>query len=405
MNNIYETPVYYATSSTGQVKTWSGHVKDCQSYSLVTTKFGLKGKKLQTQEKVVDEGKNIGRSNETSHFEQAVKELQSKENRKKDKGYTENSEAISTPILPMLALQFDKRKHNIKYPCYVQPKLDGVRMTCHLTEDNKVEMFSRKGKPFTFMPGLEKDLHHALTDLDKMVNRDNRFGLDKVREIGDIHKPCTSLYLDGELYSEELSFQALAGAVRRGENDPDVLEKIHFVVFDCFDTENLHVPFETRWKTVRQLNIGVTVGVYSNLKVINRGVIHKVLDEDEVREITANFIGDGYEGGIIRNLDGLYKLNHRSADLQKLKTFQDTEYRICGYKQGTGSEEGCVIWTCETDNGETFHVRPKGSLDQRKRWFNNGDEFIGSDLTVRYQELTIDGIPRFPVGVALRGYE
>jgi DNA ligase-1 len=32
-------------------------------------------------------------------------------------------------------------------------------------------------------------------------------------------------------------------------------------------------------------------------------------------------------------------------------------------------------------------------------------ELIGKRLTVRYQELTDGGVPRFPVGVAVRDYE
>jgi len=393
MNNDYQTPVLYATSSKGQIKTWLGNAKNMGAYTIVTTRFGLKGNSLQTQEKEVREGKNIGRSNETTHFEQAVKELQSKENRKRDKGYTDNSEAISTPILPMLALQFDKRKHNVNYPCFVQPKLDGVRMTCHLTENNEVEMFSRKGKPFTFMPGLEKELHHALVDLGKRLRR--MYMIENI----------SSLYFDGELYSEELTFQELAGAVRRGENEDDIIKKIHYVIFDYFDTENICLPFEERWESIWPIASQVVLEPYNHIKIIHNGVKCMALDEDEVREITANFIGNGYEGGIVRNKSGLYKLNHRSPDLQKLKTFQDREYPITGYKEGTNTEKGCVIWECETDNGERFHVRPKGTMGQRRQWFNNGDEFIGSDLTVRFQELTTDGIPRFPVGVALRGYE
>jgi len=37
--------------------------------------------------------------------------------------------------------------------------------------------------------------------------------------------------------------------------------------------------------------------------------------------------------------------------------------------------------------------------------FQNGSNYIGQQLTVRYQELTDDGVPRFPVGIAIRNYE
>ena len=51
-------------------------------------------------------------------------------------------------------------------------------------------------------------------------------------------------------------------------------------------------------------------------------------------------------------------------------------------------------------------ARPgRGTKEQRTGWFDNGDKWIGSLLTVRFQELTDDGIPRFPVGITIRNYE
>ena len=114
---------------------------------------------------------------------------------------------------------------------------------------------------------------------------------------------------------------------------------------------------------------------------------------------------NGYEGTIIRNKNGIYKLNHRSPDLQKYKTFLDDEYEIVSYRQGTGTDEGCVIWECVTKDKQIFSVRPRGSVSERQGYFQNGDKWIGSLLTIRYQELTDGGIPRFPVGITIRNYE
>jgi len=108
---------------------------------------------------------------------------------------------------------------------------------------------------------------------------------------------------------------------------------------------------------------------------------------------------------MVRNLKGAYRIGKRSADLQKVKTFLDGEYRIVDYTEGTGNEKGCVIWVCETPDGRQFRVRPRGTQEERKVLFRNGDDYIGKMLTVRYQELTDDGVPRFPVGIAIRDYE
>jgi DNA ligase-1 len=107
---------------------------------------------------------------------------------------------------------------------------------------------------------------------------------------------------------------------------------------------------------------------------------------------------------MIRSKEGIYK-HSRSIDLLKYKEFQDDEYEVIGFEQGQGLEDGCVIWVCRTAEGKTFHCRPRGSRESRCELFQQGANHIGKKLTVRFQELTDEGIPRFPVGISLRDYE
>jgi DNA ligase-1 len=46
----------------------------------------------------------------------------------------------------------------------------------------------------------------------------------------------------------------------------------------------------------------------------------------------------------------------------------------------------------------------EGSLDKLKQYLNDSS-LVGKMLTVRYQGFTINGIPRFPIGIAIRDYE
>jgi DNA ligase-1 len=123
-----------------------------------------------------------------------------------------------------------------------------------------------------------------------------------------------------------------------------------------------------------------------------------------MKEQHARFVADGYEGIMLRNTAGLYK-NVRSVDLLKYKEFFDDEYEVVGFKEGEGGEKGCVLWMCKTEKGDTFHCRPRGTREDRTELFQKGATYIGKKLTVRFQELTDDGIPRFPVGIAFRDYE
>jgi DNA ligase-1 len=111
------------------------------------------------------------------------------------------------------------------------------------------------------------------------------------------------------------------------------------------------------------------------------------------------------EGIIIRNVDGKYIFDHRSKDLQKYKTFEDKEFTIVGGYGGEGLEEGCVVFVYDLGNGKTFNVRPRGSRDLRRDWMKDLKNILGKELTVRYQELSEDKVPIFPVGIAIRDYE
>jgi hypothetical protein len=44
-------------------------------------------------------------------------------------------------------------------------------------------------------------------------------------------------------------------------------------------------------------------------------------------------------------------------------------------------------------------------MEQRSEWFKQGSRYVGKKLTVIFQERSEHGVPRFPVGKAIRdGY-
>ena len=80
----------------------------------------------------------------------------------------------------------------------------------------------------------------------------------------------------------------------------------------------------------------------------------------------------------------------------------DDEFQIVGFKDGEGRFEGCVIWNCKLPNGGTVDVTPKGSLEQKKKWYKEAEEYIGKLLTIKFQGYTKDGNLEFPVGIGFR---
>jgi ATP-dependent DNA ligase len=372
-------PTLYGKSTNGKIKEWNISVLQMgDGTCFIETEHGYEDGKKQLDQRFVGEGKNIGRANETTVYEQACSEARSAHSRKKDSGYVEDKHNIPSEsdgmFLPMLAHRYDKHSAKIAYPCLIQPKLDGVRMLAR-KDNGVVTMWSRKGKVIDIPDKINAQLCEMLAD-----------------------GQCT----DGELYVHGWTFQRIISAVKKKRGDTDLLE------YHIYDSPHPTLPFEER---MPQKSIGSTrfPAYCHNWAIIGKNIkfvsSHCVDDQEEFDIYEAKFIKDGYEGMMVRNKNSLYKYKHRSYDLQKVKRFVDDEFRIIGGKDGSGRESGLVVFKCVTSDGLEFDVRPAGTHEERAEIFKNLDDYLDKYLTVRYQELTDDGRPRFPVGIAVRDYE
>lgn len=351
-------PQLYSLSSKGKTQVWSIRV---EGNELVTT-YGVLDGKLQEERKAV-QGKNAGKSNETTPEQQAELEAPRVWKTKVDKGYVESIDELATPFLPMLAKPFDEHPDKVKFPCFIQPKLDGIRCMAYWVGDELVLM-SRGGKPLN-VPHIQASLATSL----------KKNGV-----------------LDGELYIHGKNFQEITRLVKKVRPESETLQ---YHVYDAF-----FIDQESADYSERQLVASVLVG-YKNpvVKLVKNYVAH---DFDDIQKYHAELESKGYEGIMIRNSIGGYKLKHRSTDLLKLKSFFDAEYKVIDHKIGSGRFEGVPIWICETEDGKTFDVVRKGTMEEKADDLANVDSYIGQWLTVRYPNLTEEGKPRFPVGHGFR---
>ena len=154
------------------------------------------------------------------------------------------------------------------------------------------------------------------------------------------------------------------------------------------------MTFEERWDAIKTLTNPhyEYVETFSVKKHVDMNGYHKM------------FMQQGYEGTMIRDRNSVYEIGKRSNYLLKYKDFQTEEYPIVDVKEGSGREKGAAIWICKTGE-QYFSVKPEGTLEQRREYLNNKEKYIGKELTVRFQNLTALGVPRFPVGVSFRDYE
>lgn len=381
-------PELFGNAKTGKTKKWTISVKQLPNGTVeITTQNGYIDGKMAISTRLIESGKNIGKSNETTAFQQACNEAEKKHQDKIEKeGYSTTVETVETPVYPMLANKFDfesKKKNDIIFPCFVQPKLDGLRCMSHLY-NGEIFMKSRVGKEFKKMP-------HITTQLNRFLTIANEIGYP-------------NLYVDGELYSDELPFEEISGLIRK-EKDTDAAKerKIQYHIYDLYI--NQEIDYEIRKQILEEI---FARGKFTHLKNVETVIC---INKSEIKKLHAQFVETGYEGIMLRNKKGPYLLQKRSNDLQKYKEFEDAEFEIVGYKEANGEDRGTIIWECSytkpDGKKEVFAVRPRGSRDIRREWFIHAESdfdnhFKGRPLTVRYQELGPDGCPRFPVGIDVR---
>jgi DNA ligase-1 len=173
---------------------------------------------------------------------------------------------------------------------------------------------------------------------------------------------------------------------------PELSPELLYHVYDIVDNTR---TFEERNDLIKVLSPFFP----SNVVTVPTYICH---NETDVIKYHTIFTKAGYEGTMIRDPQMGYEIGKRSYSLLKLKDFVDAEYQIVDVVDGAGSDVGLAIFELETTDGQRFNCRPEGTQENRADLYKNRKKLIGLYMTVRYQELSRDGIPIFPVGVAIR---
>lgn len=132
----------YKKTKTGKVQQWSVSTYE----DVITVEQGQVGGAMQ-QYLTYCEGKNFGKKNETSPIKQAMLESQSKWDKQIKTGYTTDISGEIQVRLPMKVKVYQDNIKNIRFPCLVENKLDGINATVRLI-DNELIWTSRGGENY-----------------------------------------------------------------------------------------------------------------------------------------------------------------------------------------------------------------------------------------------------------------
>jgi len=280
-------------------------------------------------------------------------------------------------LKPMLAHDASKHASKITYPCFVQPKLDGVRC---IYQNGR--FYTRNLKLINSCPEL---LEHV-RELDEVFYRQ-----------WDYH-----LILDGELIRKDNDFQKTVSSVRKTVNIEHEDTTLRYRIFDFFDSKTPQATFGTRNAVLKSI-------ILNNQKLHHRFRFvetFQVLDRDSLYKRYCEFLSHGHEGLMIRR-DTPYEPDKRSFNLLKMKPTNTLEAKIINTQIGEGKYSATLGALCVRDcsSGIPFFVGSGFDDTQRYGLWTRRFEILGKIITVKHQGFTNDGTPRFPIFVDFRDYE
>lgn len=238
-------------------------------------------------------------------------------------------------------------------------------------------LFTRQGKRYVSIPHIEK-------------------------ELAPFFEQNPNLILDGELYNHTLKddFNEIISLVRKSkptEEDIELSKKcIQYWIYDMYDESGF---------ADRTLFIGGLFAQYKEQNPDSALMIVKTkccLSSKDLDDAYALYLENGFEGQMVRYDNQPYE-NKRVNHLLKRKEFQDKEYEIVKIEEGVGNRSGMagnIVYKLN-GNGAEFRSGIKGGLEFYKEIWKWKDDYIGGTGTVKFFQLTPDGVPRFPVTTAL----
>jgi DNA ligase-1 len=288
---------------------------------------------------------------------------------------------------PLLAYTV-KDPHALKFPVFAAPTLDGIR--CVMKDDMPV---SRSLKPIP---------NHYIQD-----------------ELA-FYPPFDGELLVGDATDPSAFNKSTSGIMSHGGN-PDFT----YWVFDWADPYSLHLPFRAR------MTIAKSVLKADGEKLYRAEFVpHTRIDNvEDLMALEAHYVGMGYEGIMVRDPDGPYKMGRstvRQGYLGKVKRFEDTEGTIVGFEElmhneneaeinelgyqershaQAGQVPGDTLGSVEVshpDYEETFGIGTGFSADERLTLWQNRDTLKGQKVKFKHQPSGAKDKPRFPVYLGLR---
>ena len=237
----------------------------------------------------------------------------------------------------------EKTLKNIKFPCFSQPKIDGMYVDI-VSIDGDVKCLTRSGQ----------DVTHYLGDKDVQTLSSTYSGWVLQGEV---------LVLDSTLKAF-LDRKTGNGYLNSDEVDPSQLQ---FVIWDCVKYDQWSVkgeidssPYEKRLNNAEYI---VRTHLSESFIAIPTIICN---NSEDIMQCFKNARLTDLEGTVIKNKDSKWK-SGTSKDQIKVKVVADFDLKVVGYKFGKGKHEGKLgAITCQSADG-LLEVSVGGGFSDQQR--------------------------------------
>ena len=259
------------------------------------------------------------------------------------------------PEYELMLAETDPKK--LKFPCYVQTKMDGLRcLITHTRPTFEIVMRTRNGNQITSLEAMHDQLCRIIPP----------------GETWDGELVCVGN--DGQFLERKISNGILNKAIR-GTISPQEVEMVVFVVWDIID-QTKTIPYKDRFAQLSaRLNL-------DSGKVI---LVHNWRADNlrQVELLFENALLDGEEGVIAKNIDAVWQPK-RTFDLVKFKSEKTADLIVTGWERGTGKNSqrlGALV--CEDADGEILVKVGIGFSDQQRDEITE-ESAVGKIIEVLY---------------------
>lgn len=380
----------------------------------VWVEYGRVDGKITRGAPTYSEAKNIGRANERTALQTGLIDARSRFLKQKKRGYRETkNEELDDKLkcharwYPMLLHKFEKYKKKIKYPCYLQEKLDGQRCLAFLNLKNKkiddvtiddVVLYSRTQHNWKGHSYIKEELLPILINM--YDEKDN----------------C-SLYLDGELYRQNTPLQDIASFSKNEQiNDKAGPNANQYWIYDCFYPTKLDLGYEDRLELLDDAFQDYPDDHEDNNKYwVKYLEVEIAKSEKEVYDLLEKHIKLGHEGVVVKNVNMKYLTSYthtgdflRSKEALKLKKRIREEYPVVDFTHGSrGDAKKRIIWILETEKGDKFKATPNVPHEEAEKLLKKANKkfdkkFKDRMMTIEFESKSKKGIPLKPKAIGFR---